>query len=171
MKPYFVTTLFTILIILSSCKNDTKEIPAKTVDTFKITFDLISKIPDTLDFFYTNDTVWNFNDEKHLRQPIVGDSLQQLVSFEIPDGTVPTFFRLDFNNKNQDTIFLNHFTATYKDKILVDQDSLMTNYFSPHNVEINNSKKAIIILKNNEDFDPFIFSTVYLKEKLQYFNN
>jgi hypothetical protein len=161
----FVAILATLFV--TSCKNEKKETPAIPVDNVKVTFDLISKVPETLELFYVNDTTWSFNREQILRQTIKGDSISQLVNFEIPNGMIPTYIRLDFTNNDQDVVVINSFKMTYKDKVFVAQDSLLSNYFSANNVEIDNKMKSVKVLKDKQDFDPFIYSTLFLKENFE----
>lgn len=167
MKHYFLFISIIFLTIFVSCKNDKKEDTQK-IDSkiYKISFDLITEKPDSLQLFYCNDSVQNFVPEKSLWNSTVGDSLSQIISFELPEGLTPTYIRLDFTNKEQDKIVLNNLKVEYNSKVLLVQDSLFNNYFSYYGVEIQDSIRQIKIIKDEKSFDPFIYSTDILKEKI-----
>ncbi len=165
MKFKFIF-LFAVTLSVFSCKNNKNSDVKKEEKRFKVSFSLVAPKLDTLQLFYTNDTAWNFKEELSIRQPIKGDSLPQIVSFELPDGYQPNYIRLDFMNKDQDLIKIENVKFEL-DSVVVIKDSLYTRYFSLNQSEIQDTLQNVLkIKKDSEFFDPFIFSTDPLKVKM-----
>lgn len=167
MKKFVL--FFTIISALtfSACKNDKNMTPE--AKNFKVSFDLIVNEPDSLQFYYIDDSIPNFTEEKSIWKSIKGDSISQLVSFEIPEGYKPTFIRLDFNNKNQKDIKLNLLKVEYDTLLYVKSDSFFYDFFYTNGMTYNDSLNVLTLNKESDHFDPFIYSTDQLKEKLQSF--
>lgn len=165
MKRLVIVFLVLVISVLSCKKNEKSEIQ-KVEKTFKVTFYLLSPKADTLQLFYTNDSTWNFSEKQSIHKPINGDSIPQIVTFELPNDFKPNYIRLDFNNKNQDSIQIENVVFDYDTTALV-KDSLFTRYFSRSGCELKDTINNVITLKKEGNkFDPFIYSSDLLRKKM-----
>lgn len=159
---------FVLVVFLFSCKNEKKNEEEKPkLKNYSVEFDLTIKKPDSLQLFYTDSINKDFSEERSLWIAVNGDTVPQLVKFEIPFGIVPNNIRLDFTNKSQEIVVLNNLKIGFKDKFFTENDSIIGKCFSINSGVIPvDSLKTIDFTKNLEIYDPFIYSTETLSAKM-----
>lgn len=158
---------FVLVVFLFSCNNEKKAEEKPILKNYSVEFGMNIKQPDSLQLFYTDHQTPDFDELRSIWLGVKGDSVNQLVKFELPGGVIPTYLRLDFKNREQDVISVENLKVQYGDKIFVQKDSIVGKFFSinPFIKEIDSFKtfKGVLI---EDKFDPFIYSNDNLKEKL-----
>lgn len=168
MKNYFILSVVLFSTILfNSCKEDKKIEDKPKLNNYSIELDLTIKKTDSLQLFYTDSINKDFSEERSLWMAVNGDTVPQLVKFEIPAGIVPNNVRLDFTNKSQEIVVFNNLKIGFKDKIFTENDSIIGKCFSINSGVIPvDSLKTIDFNKKLEIYDPFIYSTETLSAKM-----
>lgn len=170
MKKMIVAAFFAVLIVLSSCKNEKTVNETKPENNFKVTFDLTITQADSLQLFYSDKDIADFKENMSLWVPVQGDSVSQVVDFNLPEGIVPTALRLDFK-KNSGEISFNNFKMTYKDKVYSANDSIIGYLFSTNSymTATDTTKTTVKFVESDSNFDPFIYSGNDLKNIISTF--
>jgi hypothetical protein len=175
MKFKVLTISLLALIATVSCKKDNDkagiEEPAVVeVNHFKAILDVVVKQDDSLQLFYMDAAIPSFSEENSVWVYVKGSEYPQAVTFNIPEGIIPSNLRFDISkNEAQEPIVLNNFKMEYKAKVYESKDSTMVNYFLPNDqVEYNPTTKTLSFIKVPQTgFDPFLYSTDLLNKQVQ----
>jgi hypothetical protein len=172
-RNFFIIAL--LGLISFSCKNEDskkKEIEAKKVDPkelFKVSLDLIISKDDSLQIFYREAGMEDYDGSKTVFAAVKGSNLTQQVEFVLPENVLPSKLRIDLgNNKEQLPVEIKNFTMKYMDKIFQAKDTMFFQYFIPNDQIEWDRKKAVakIKAKPNTFYDPGFLSRDVMDEEL-----
>jgi hypothetical protein len=170
--------ILAILIISMSfvgCKDEKKaeEEQAPKVDNFfKATFDLVIKKDDDLHLYYTEDGTLNFNEKNSVWAHVKGSDAVQAVTFNLPEGAVPTHLRVDFGsgvNEQQSDVEIKTFTMNYFDKKVVANGLSFFDYFyiNESNTAVDKGTSILKRLDKKQNGGPMVYPQALLTQKIQ----
>lgn len=171
-----ILSLFLSLIFFS-CKNENQILqPLPDVvkkdprELFNVELDLIATKNDSLQLYYKNSSMKDFEENKSVWAAITGSETMQKIQFLLPENEVPDELRLDFGtNKKQEFIAVKKFQMKYFDKTFAVNDTLFYQYFQP-NEQINWDRKNAVARFKNKDgrfYDPLFFPRETLKSEIK----
>lgn len=175
MKTKNVLLILFTLIIFVGCKNDKNQesdkvlVIEKPKDIFKVKFDLIIKKDDSLQLYFKDETMSDWDFSKCVTSVVKGSDEVQQINFSLPEEVFPTELRFDLGlNKNQSEVEIKNFKIEYLDKSFEAKDTLFFQYFYPNDqIEYNRSKAIAkpIILKDKV-YDPIFMSRQVLTDQI-----
>ena len=175
MKAKNILLSLFVLLVLGSCKNETKkkegdEKLAELKETFDVNFNLIVEKDDTFQLYYTEDGTLNFSDDKSIKSVVEGSANAQDVLFKLPEGVLPTNIRLDFgDNPKQASVLVNSLKLKYLNNEFNVTKDLVPQYFYLFNeqVKYDVAKSSIIILsKPGQFYDPLMWCNESLSQEM-----
>ncbi len=140
MRTKFIAAIAFLALAFTGCKNDktdSKEAAEEAAEekldeTFKVSVNVLVKKNDDFQLYYRESPSDSFSEEKSLWVSVKGSETAQTVNFELPEGVLPTFVRLDFGvNKQQEDIVLNEIDFEYIGKKFAAKGVAIGNYFTP----------------------------------------
>lgn len=131
--------------------------------TGTVTFEIFGKFTysDDIQVFYNNSFFTSYSENKSVLNNVTGSDEFQNLRFTLPDGYLPTRFRIDLgDNKQQYEIFISEIRICYNDKCEIFYYSDLLSYFEfNQKVKFNKKTGKITLIKfTDEIYDPFFIS-------------
>jgi hypothetical protein len=168
-----IIIIITLIFTFFSCKNENKNVDnpqLSTKDFFKVSLDLIIKKDDSLQLFYLENDMVDYDGNKMVLAVVKGSDNNQEVNFVLPENVLPTQIRIDIgSNKNQEIIEFKKFGMNYLNKSFSVNDTLIYQYFQPNEqVEWNRKNaSAKTIVKEGVFYDPGMSGREVLIDELK----
>lgn len=161
MKSILFKSLFVIVLVFTSCKNDPKETVAEEkTNIFQVVLDV--KVKDTTDLvlYYKDGTNEWIVEDKAIWNTVKGKDQFQTVTFDFKEDIVPIDFRLDIGRneyKNQQPFELRSFIMKYYGKSFVINQDKINFFFKPNQYVVYDEKTKQYSLKKDEkgNYDPY----------------
>lgn len=136
--------LFVIVFLFYAC-HDTSN-----TNQFVVTIDAVIKKTDSINIYYTEDNLINFDDNNSLWTKLEGDLKNQTIQIVLPEKIKPTQLRIDFGkNINNQEIVLNKICFTYLESSFEAKGEEIYWYFRPDENNTTLDKKNGVLKRKN----------------------
>ena len=165
MKKKFTLGAIILIAILTSCNNkekkevETEAEPAKVIETFDVTANVIVKKDDDLIIYFRDETNEWFDEKHAVWQHVKGSGQEQEITFSLPEGVEPNNLRFDFSkNPEQEPVRIIKLKISYYGKSFEVSEDNIKNYFDPNQyVKYDPATKFYTPFKDEKGvYDPFL---------------
>lgn len=165
MKTKLIILSLLLTLSLVSCKNESKKEEVKEAEekkslTFDITLDIIVPADIDLIIYYKDGTNEWFEEEKAVWSGAKAKAEVQTVTFNMPEGVLPSDLRLDIGRnefKGLKDVAIKKITLSYlNNKFEIPEDQLGM-YFKPNQYIIFDQTTKLYSFKKDDkgNYDPF----------------